>query len=120
MDHIDGRAGLMTPAEKRILRDAIKTVVHHNPHAWWELKRQIFDWGHQSYYPRQDDFLATAERSVRLLSAEAKQQLHELQVRQRPGHTETTDEMLVKAYAPLVVEEVVRRATIAAHRTINW
>jgi len=31
-----------------------------------------------------------------------------------------TDEKIVLSYAPLVIDEIVRRATLAAYRTVNW
>ena len=62
----------MNRNEKRLLREAIKMVAHHNRNAWWELKRQIFEGGYQSYYPMQGDFDSAAERTIAKQSDETK------------------------------------------------
>jgi len=110
----------MNKAEKQILRETIFHVAHHNKHLWWELKHQIFDHGYQSYYPRQGEFDLVAERALMRLGSHQK---HALVVEWRkcnPTQSDVADEQVVLAYAPLIIEEVVMRATTAAYRTINW
>jgi len=110
----------MTRVEKQILRASIKAVAHHNPHAWWELKRQIYDGGYQPYYPMQGDFQFDAERAVKLLTANSKEKLLEEWRKTNPGTSVTSFEDLVSHYAAVIIEEVVERANVAAYRTTNW
>lgn len=106
--------------EKRILRTAIKAVAHHNSNAWWELKRQIFDGGFQSYYPMQGDFDGPAERVIAGQSGDVKEALINEWRKAKPSRADLSDSEILAAYARLIVEEVVERARIAAYRTENW
>ena len=65
----------MNRNEKRILRPIIKAVAHQNSNAWWELKRQIFDGGYQTYYPMQGDFDGPAQRVIAGQTQEVKEAL---------------------------------------------
>lgn len=110
----------MNRNEKRILRSVIKAVAHHNSNAWWELKRQIFEGGYQSYYPMQDDFYGPAQRLILDKTQEVKKSLISEWKTALPSRAELSDSEILDAYARMVVEEVVSRARVAAYRTTNW
>lgn len=110
----------MNRNEKRLLRTAIMAVAHHNSNAWWELKRQIFDGGYQSYYPMQGDFDDPAKRAIAGLSDAVKEELINEWRTAKPPRTDLSDSDTLSAYARLIVEEVVERARVAAYKTINW
>lgn len=110
----------MNPAEKRLLRDTIKALAHHNRNAWSDLKRQIFEGGFQSDYPVQGDFDGPAERLIARLSGETKDALIAEWRSAVPARIRLTDPDILAAYARVVVEEVVERARVAAYRTENW
>ncbi|MBE0625522.1 MAG: hypothetical protein IH606_11975 [Burkholderiales bacterium] len=110
----------MTRNEKRILRSAINAVAHHNKVLWWELKRQVFDYGDQSYYPRQSEYELPAKRVVAGLSDIEKASLLSEWRNARPPRPEWTDEQILAYYARLIVEEIVERARVAAYTTSNW
>lgn len=110
----------MTRTEKRMLREAIKAVAHHNRNAWWELKRQIFEGGFQSRYPVQGDFDRPAERAIAKLPEETKLELVAEWRNAVPGRAKLTDQEILATYSRAIVEEVVCRARVAAYRTENW
>lgn len=110
----------MNRNEKRLLRDAIKWVAHHNRHAWWELKRQIWEGGYAPYYPADGDFDRPAERAIATLPDDTKSTLiHEWRTAV-PARAELSDAEILASYARMIVEEVVERARLAAYRTVNW
>lgn len=110
----------MNKVEKKILRDVVRHVAHHNRYLWWELKRQIWDFGYQTYYPRQGEFYGVAERALMRLGQHEKQALIAEWRKANVDRADVPDERTVLSYAPLIVEEVVKRATTAAYRTTNW
>ena len=110
----------MNRNEKRILRTAIYAVAHHNSNAWWELKRQIFDFGYQSYYPKQGDFDIPARRVIAEQSDAVKESLVKEWKNAKPPRADLPDSEILATYARLIVEKVVERARVAAYRTENW
>ena len=110
----------MNRNEKRLLRDAIRVVAQHNRNAWWELKRQIFEGGYQSYYPAQGDFDMAAERRIAKQSDETKFALIAEWRHAVPARAGLTDSQIPAAYARAIVAEVVERARLATSRTVNW
>jgi hypothetical protein len=110
----------MNRNEKRILRTAIQAVAHHNSNAWCELKRQIFEYGYQSYYPVQGDFDRPAEQVIAGQPNTVKQALVNEWLTAKPARANFPESEILNAYARLIVEEVVRRARLAAYRTVNW
>ena len=110
----------MNPAEKRLLRDTIKALAHHNRNAWSDLKRQIFEGGFQSDYPVQGDFDTPAERVIARLPDETKAALIAEWQNAVPARAKLTDPEILAAYSRIIVEEVVERARVAAYRTENW
>lgn len=110
----------MNRNEKRLLRTAIKAVAHHNSNAWWELKRQIFDGGYQTYYPIQGDFDWPAQRVIVGQTQEVKDALLIKWKTASPSRADLSDTEILNAYGRMIVEEVVERARVAAYRTKNW
>ena len=108
----------MTKNEKRILRELLMQVVRHDSWAWNQLKRQIWDLGYQSYYEAQGDFLNDIERRIRKLPDVIKGQLIEEWNATRPTDPISSTN-LESAYTLLALEEITKRAGIAAYRT-NW
>jgi len=84
------------------------------------LKRQIWDGGFQTYYPRQGEFDRAAARALKGLNFSEKQALVVEWRKSNPHQLDWTEEQIVLGYVPLVIEEVVTRATAAAYRTTNW
>ncbi|MBN2427895.1 MAG: hypothetical protein JXK94_06145 [Deltaproteobacteria bacterium] len=110
----------MNRNEKRILRTAIKAVAHHNSNAWWELKRQIFDAGYQPNYPMKGAFDGPAGRVISGQSDAVKEALINEWKKAKPPRADLSDSEILAAYARLIVEEVVKRAQVAAYKTENW
>jgi len=111
---------VMNRAEKKILQHLIRRVAHHNENLWWELKRQIWEGGYQTHYPCQDEFDHATERALMALSEPEKQSLIREWRAANPGHADWPDDKIVLSYLPLVIAEIVRRANLAAYRTVNW
>ena len=110
----------MTRNEKRILRVALQQVVHHDKNAWWALKREIWDRGYQSYYDAQDDFMDAAERALEILPDEVRSSLCVEWNKANPQRGEISETNFVSAYTMLILDEVIKRAWVAAYRTIHW
>lgn len=106
--------------ELKILRETIHKVAHQNENLWWELKRQTFDYGYQCFYPRQSEFELPARRHLLQLEPTAVTELRSEYSLQHPEAQPPTNEQLITYYTSLVVEEIVRRARIAADKTENW
>lgn len=110
----------MNRTEAKILRETIKAVTYPNKHLWLELKRQILDLGHQNYYSYQDEFKRLAKRAVCRLQEQAFVELKLTYSNQYKNQATPSLEQLIDHYTMVIVEEIVRRATIAAYRTENW
>ena len=109
----------MNRSERTLLSPLIKRVCKSYPNAWWELKRQIWDGGYQPYYPSQDEFRNAAYRALDRLDTERAASLAEQYTRQHPG-TVPTPIQIREYYVHVIIEEVVKRATAAAYRTVEW
>ena len=110
----------MNRAENKILSDATRAVAHHNKHLWWELKRQVWDFGYQSYYPRQGEYQREAELAVAALPTQKFMELLAIYTSRHQSDLPPTEQQVVRYYAALMIEEIVRRAGIAAYKTVNW
>lgn len=108
----------MNVKERCLLRNLIAAVRTHNTDAWWQLKREIHDYGNQTYYPAQSFFETPAEAALGMLSPPEMQQLR--MVWSGGGIAPADDTALRAHYAREVVLEVVRRARSAALRTLAW
>jgi hypothetical protein len=108
----------MNSEESRVLKDAIRAVRCHNRHAWWQLKREIFEHGFQSYYPAQTMFERPAQVVAEALNPLQITQLRRTWSSAQPVPADSSQ--LVRHYAGVIVAEVVRRARVAAYRTENW
>ena len=51
----------MNKPAKNILRKLVDDVAHHDENLWWELKRQIFNYGFDTHYPYEEEFRFPAE-----------------------------------------------------------
>jgi hypothetical protein len=109
----------MTRVERKILFPAIKRVRLFNSNVWWELKWEVWDSGYQSHYRIQDEYIKPAQRALAHLPNDQLNVLIEEWARQHP-EIEATDLIVKDHYSSVIVEEIVRRACIAAYRTIEW
>jgi len=109
----------MNSAERSVLSPLIKRIREVNPHAWWELKRQIWDGGYQPHYPMQGEFERPARRAIETLSPERMAILRD---QWQKHHLEgvPAEQAVVDHYVHVLIEEVVKRANHAAYRTTNW
>lgn len=107
----------MTKAERRIVGRVATNVRKLHPNAWWELKRQIWDGGFQSFYPAQQEFDCLIEQMLRCLPAS---EIAVLGGESRVDGETLATENWVTHYRYMVTEEVVRRAGVAAYRTEHW
>lgn len=107
----------MDKAVRKILGPVTTSVRKAHSNAWWELKRQIWDGGFQTYYPAQSEFDFDIDRMLGVLSESAVNVLKVEMCKLRPG--KSTDGW-VEHYRSVVVQELVARARIAAYRTENW
>ena len=110
----------MNQTELRTLRKVIKLVAHHNENLWWELKHQIWDFGYQTYYPLQSEYRFAAKQALSHLPEEKLQELHLTYTTQLKNDQPPDREQLIEHYTAVMIEEIVRRAGIAAYRTVNW
>ena len=92
----------MTRDEKRILRDAIRHVAHHNANAWWELKRQIFEGGFHLYYPVQSDFDFSARQAIDRLSPEERERLVAEWSKSHGKSSTLNNEQIWESYARMI------------------
>lgn len=104
-------------AERRIVGRVATSVRKSHPNAWWELKRQVWDGGLQSFYPAQQEFDSLIDHTLRSLSAAEITVLND--ELSKGTATQAIDDW-VTHYRHVVTEELVRRAVIAAYRTENW
>jgi hypothetical protein len=110
----------MNRAEKGILKTTIKAVIEHNSNLWWELKRQIFDMGYQTWYPMQEEYRNPVEAVFAQLEPLKRAQLIAEWRRCKRDKVSYTDDEIMRRYVLMVIEEVVERARSAARRTIGW
>lgn len=110
----------MSPNEKKLLSAQLKALRLHNSNAWWELKRQIFEGGSQSWYPAQGDFVPVAERLISNLDSETRQALLSERRPSLEPLSEDEETRILAAYPLMMVAEIVERARAAAYRTVNW
>ncbi|WP_299792379.1 hypothetical protein [uncultured Shewanella sp.] len=110
----------LTRIEKELLSPTIRGLVKHNEYLWWELKRQAFDFGYQTSYPRQFEYELPARNALSQLSSEIKEKLYfECSKKYRPTN-DSVDSVIEQMYVSEIIEEIGRRAIIAANRTIHW
>ena len=95
----------MNKAEKKILRRVIHEVTHHNKHVRWELKREIFDGGYQTYYHWQREFVDAARVALESLSPSERDALIEEWRKKSPGRAEL---VIPKSY-PAMFSSLLRR-----------
>lgn len=105
---------------KKILSRLVYAVAHHNKNLWWELKRQIFDFGYQAYYPRQDEFKFAAKHVRTNLAPSDQKILIDEWRKNHPNYKDHPDIEVLISYVPVLIDQVVKRARSAAHRTNNW
>jgi|SRR5579862_8505623 len=110
----------MNRAENRILKSAIKSVIEHNSNLWWELKRQIFAMGYQTWYPMQEEYRSPVEAVFAQLEPLKRAKLIAEWRKYKRDKVSYTDDEIVGRYILMVIEEIVERARSAARRTKSW
>jgi len=110
----------MTNKELAILGNSIKKLIKSNRSAWIDLKKEIEDYGYQSYYCSQDYFKQAAIKEVFSLSKEAKEKLIKEWKRSYRLIKLNTDDEILNQYALIVIDKIVSRARAAGARTVNW
>jgi hypothetical protein len=120
MDEIFRRSPVVNKSQKKLLSEVVSAVVRHDKNLWWALKRQIFDFGYQSFYPFQSDFEGAAKGILKNLSSVDRQLLIGEWRNANPTDREMQDSDVLVSYVPLVIEKVVERARSAANRTNDW
>lgn len=110
----------MNRAERKVLREIIRFAIQHNKHLWWELKRNIWESGFQSYYPLQSEYDQSVRNAISSLSPSELQDLRVLYMTKFPDRPSPSDENLTTHYVTVVIEEIVWRAGLAAYRTVHW
>jgi hypothetical protein len=125
-DHLGARAILkskeskMTRTERELLRESINKVARHNKPAWWQLKREIWDYGSQSYYSAQDYFAAAIDRTLAKLPEDTKASLISEWQMNCPPRVDDGQDAIIGAYSAMIMEVIIARAEWAAYRTIHW
>jgi hypothetical protein len=110
----------LTPAQRRILRPIFRSVAHHSEYIWCELKREIFDRGCQSQYHWELEFSKPADRALKSLPERDISNLIADWKKENSADALDSDDAILKIYSAIVVEEVVRRATVASNQTCHW
>ncbi len=110
----------LTKVERQILGPLIKGIVRYYKDSWGQLKREIWDLGHQSYYVAQGDFLAPIERAISRIPSETRTLLSSEWRAANPRRDDISDSNFVAVYTLFTLEELIRRAKVAAYRTCNW
>lgn len=110
----------MNREQQRLLRDTLAKLRRRRKWAWWELKRQIFDAGYQTWYPAQDHFLPAVEQAFHALPDETLRALIAAWRKAGGANADDEDRKILDLYPALIMEELVERARAAAYRTIHW
>lgn len=110
----------MVEPTKKTLGRLTYVVVHHDKNLWWELKRQIFEFGYQSYYPRQGEFEFAARRALVNLFEADQSALIDQWRKNNPSHKDVPNADILLSYVSVIIEQVVERARSAAYQTKNW
>jgi hypothetical protein len=87
---------------------------------WDALKREVFDYGADDYYPAQGMFENAARRSIEHLSTFNKRMLIKRWRSKSTTSTTKTDEEILNCYAHYITNEIASRARVASSRTNNW
>ena len=109
----------MNRIEHATLASTIKALRLHNRHLWWELKWQIWDYGNQEFYPRQSEYELPTQNALERLDSRSIEILESEWIRKHPSDVASRDRV-ISYYKNVVIDEIVRRAAIAAYRTKEW
>jgi hypothetical protein len=109
----------MNRIERSVLSASIKAIREHNRNLWWELKRQIWDGGFQAYYPRQGEYEIPTRQVLNRIDLRSFSLLEQEWSKAHPGERPHRD-VVLRHYEAAIIEELVRRATIAAYQTNEW
>ncbi len=110
----------MNRNEARILRESIRKAAYQSKFLWWKLKREIWDFGYQTYYPSESDYQRPVDQVLSRLSDQHFQELQAAYCARFTEEKNPSREQIIAFYSALMIEEIVRRAGIASLRTINW
>jgi hypothetical protein len=100
----------LTKIEKEILRNPAKGLIKSNKMAWNDLKREIFDFGYQSWYYSQEEFKKPAIAAIFSLNDDAKRALIKEWKHMPRVYELKTDNEILNQYALVLVELIVTRA----------
>jgi len=105
----------MTKIERNTLTKHITKMTKEYNVQWEELKLQVNDYGYQSDYPMQYEFIYPIKILIQKLSLEEKQLLIDERKRQAIGIQFDSNEDCLRIYEGYVMEEILRRATKATY-----
>ncbi|MCY1308655.1 hypothetical protein D9M70_586810 [compost metagenome] len=84
------------------------------------LKREIFDRGFQVQYETTTDFLEPVERALSQMADADMAALVEEWKKRHPDRADVDVALVKTKYLLLILEEIARRAGVAANRTNEW
>jgi len=111
---------MMNLKEKKLLSKTIKSLIKHNSDLWWELKMQADQYGYQTSYPRQFEYEQPIRAFIKNLPAQDKVELFNEAIKRCSSNKLSVEDFLQQTYVLEIIEEIGRRAVIAARRTENW
>ncbi len=103
----------MTQDQRKILRPLASVIIRGAKHEWWELKRQIFEFGYQSGYPAESLFTANVKRAVQSLSNKDRALV-------TPHKPDANFRDLNEKIARMLHGIILERARVASARMENW
>lgn len=110
----------MTKIERELLRNTIKSLIKQDSYLWWELKRQSHDFGFATSVPRQFEYEQPIKIALQTLPAEKKAKLYLEALKNGKDRRNDIDMFIETTYLLAIIEEIGRRASIAAMKTVHW
>lgn len=109
-------------AMKRLFREHLGPIataaIRSEPNAWWQLKREAFDFGKLDWYPMLGYYESLARKGVKNLAPLPRLLLRSQLIVER--RSEITDTELDTICISIILMEIKSRAESAAFRTIDW
>ncbi|MDN3652313.1 hypothetical protein QWY77_06005 [Thalassotalea ponticola] len=110
----------MTRKEQQILKETIKRIIRSNTYLWWELKRQCFEFGSADSVPRIWEYEQPVKKFLHALSAKEKALLYLEALKRSKDKFNDINLFIESTYLLPILEEIGRRANIAANKTVYW